>query len=353
MTVKGIIEFGSHPSSSYIASSATWADVIASPVDGFCTHLTDNSGNNISQRLWGYSGAVTGYTESDVSTFISNVASRNAAGWGRVQYNFLVMQTPDKTTDWFSSDMELVIQNLKLLGRVVALTGLYGIVIEPEQYGTDVWRYNNMPLKATYTLAQYKTRIEAVGYEVGLYWAQQKADMALLLWKSYFFADTDSDYQMYGSFLDGIHRGFGVARDANIKYGYTSQKSPELQIISSNSQSYDDNDLTEFKRLHANQLIYQGNSGRYKDFCRRALTHWIDKNVHGDVSYPWNNSDPTNNYFNLSNCQSALTWMCQVPDLDFAVIYNENYHFFGSGTIINSQYLTSIRNAKKANGMVK
>lgn len=351
MTVKGIIEFGSLPSSSYISSSVTYADILASPLDGFCINLADNSANNLSQRLWGYSGTVTGFTESTVSTFITNVAARNTAGWGRVPYNFLVMQTPDKTVDWFSSDIETVVQNLKLLGRVVALTGLYGIMIEPEPYGTYAWDYSQMPLKATYTQAQYEEEVEQRGYEIGLYWGQQKADMSVFLYKSYYVGDTDSRYTFFSNFVDGLYRGLGEQRDNNTKRGFTSIQVPEVQIIHSNNLSYDDADRDEFDRINALQDTYVGSSGRYADLKRKALLVRPDIIEHGDVSYPFNNSSTGSNYFTPARWEDALDLMLATEDLDFVMVYNESYHFFGSGTIINSGYIDAIRNAKKTAGM--
>lgn len=351
MTVKGIIEFGSLPSASYIASSVTWADILASPLDGFCINLTDNSGNNLSQRLWGYSGTVTGFTEATVSTFITNVASRNTAGWGRVPYNFLVMQTPDKTVDWFESDIDTVVQNLKLLGRVVALTGLYGILIEPEPYGTYAWDYTRMPLKATYTQAQYEVQVEAKGYEVGLYWGQQKSNMAVFLYKSYYVSTNDTLYTLLGPFIDGLYRGLGETRDSNSRRGYTAIQVPEIQLIHSNIDSYDDADLDEFNWISARQDTYVGKSRRYADFKRKALLARPDIIEHGDVSYPFNNTVTTNNYFTPARWKGALDLMLATDDLDFIIVYNESYHFFGAGTIINSGYIDAIRDAKKSAGL--
>lgn len=347
--------------SAYIANQTTFDTLQASPLDGVTLDLISNSNLNYTQRIWGpYGGSVAQFNIDDVSTFIDRISARTETGWGRIKHNFLAAQTPDLTIDWFSSDIEKVISNLILIGRVVAETGMYGILFDAEHYGTYPFTYNEMPLRNNYNLQDYYDKVYESAFRVAQGWLSYSPDIKLFLIKGYESYVTEeisagsnaNNYGFYGSFLDGIYEAFGQAR-SNVTPKFQSGdvargRALENNIIDTQTAYRElSQDGIDEKMGFLTNPIYHGNTGYWDTLSTElGLAHFPSNP--NDI--PFDNAAPLTNYYTPTSSKNVLRIMLDA--VDWVWIYSELYDACGPGTLIHPDYRAAWQELRTELGML-
>lgn len=218
---KGIIEYGTDYTPAQYADQTTFDRAQGCPLDGSVIKILTNSGIEFSTRAWG----VDRWNLSDLSTSVRHLTTRNQLGWGRIRKNFAKLQIANRTdtvVDWFSTDVEILIHNMDVLGKFVAKTGLTGIWFDNEGY-LPVWTYNSMANKATYTLAEYQAQVYKVAKLIGTKWRAASPSLNVMVINAYdgyvgrLPNIAGSEWGLWKDFLDGLLDGYGETLTTNFK----------------------------------------------------------------------------------------------------------------------------------------
>lgn len=217
---KGFIEIGVLPVPSYLAVQANYVTVDAAPIDGIVINLLLNDGDELRSNTI----VNESYTMADLSASLSYINIRNELGWGvRVKNNFVMSELHSLSgtpIDWFSTDIEHVINNFSLFAEFTAAAKLSGIFFDAEGY-TPMWDYTQMPENADHTFAEYEARVKQAGNEIALNWLRAQPEIQVIFTVAYMaYVDSPppetSSYGLYKAFLDGVHDAFGVTNDTVI-----------------------------------------------------------------------------------------------------------------------------------------
>lgn len=388
MTFKGILgytPFSPTSSTAFLTNQTTFNVVQSNPIDGIIITCDTDSGANFSESMW----TTTSLTMDDLDTIRGNFKYRNALGWGRVNKNWLAVLTETTQIDWFSSNIRHVINNLKLAGRFVVESGLYGIWFDGESYSQNPWRYSTLPEKNSHTFEEYEAQVYSIAREIMAYWLDQDKNFQFMTIKGYYWywqyleanGETQATkeanpYGLLKAFLNGFYDEMGYSKwgeNPTFEQVYPLQNIPttggrgDPRMIMSTGGMYRcistalDQDcldfympsLTEGNSLHAPYAYksYKGDSIYFDNLTDLCPAIWVDYPGY-DPTYGIPLFDPLNpasNYFTPTNFTDSLYYMCLRGS--WCWIYAQASGFYSTTPTLPSAYLDCMRTARNSLGL--
>jgi hypothetical protein len=365
--MRGIIEYGSlihsRPLSlPYLSSQSTFDRVQEAPIDGVAFEIENDSSTRISRLLY----STTEYGMDDCTQMLSVIKDRYKIGWGRVRYNWAIIQFLNNTIDWFSSDIQIVINNFSFVAEFVKEAGLYGIFFDPQPYGSNQWKYSAMPQKTSHTFEQYEAQVYKCARRIAENWRRQKSDIQIFFIKSYVLyydeivssGQADAVYGFYKAFLDGIYDEFGENQAITISdpsrplsYG----KNSGARIVISNNESFACKTspcaVDKYARITGSiDSRYKGGTVYFDELSQFSLGAWAEYVVAPSV---FNNSDPTVNYHTATEWRTSLGYLAD-QSIEWLWLFTNDYNLFNHDplfSVLNSLYVTALRNFRVDKGL--
>lgn len=349
-----IVEFGSHPYPEFIADDDDFQTMLDAPVDGSVIRLKKDDGTDTTTIVYN----ATAIELDDLGESITFLQTRNLKGWGKCNYNFIEVQlTNDADLDWFDEDNQFA-ANMITLAKVAACTGVTGICFDVEDYSENVWWYDNCRLHADYTFEQYQEKVYDVAQEIAAGWQSFAPDIKIFFTFAYdgYIGEVvgggepapSASWGLYKDFLDGIHDYWGMSCAAN------NENALIKPYILTTESSYAGASYVSMCRITGEQLgpecVTYDLPYTYTDWFHLidtfGLAYWPDNSF----SVPYNNATPNSNSMTPAELKQSL-----VDGLSFGAnfqwIYNQNYHFFNSASILNAAYITAMEEWREDNGL--
>ncbi len=155
---KKIIEFGwDIPDTAFVRQNIRAMEEI--PFDGVVLEAKTRDGQALSWIMFGRRAVA--YDEVRHA-----VEDLRATAFRSLTDNFLRVNVTPGDVDWFDDDWRAVINNAGIAARIVRDGGLTGILLDVEQYGGHVFRYETRPGAPVRRFEEYARQVKARGVEL-------------------------------------------------------------------------------------------------------------------------------------------------------------------------------------------
>ena len=220
------------------------------------------------------------WDEAAMQPFIDEILNTE---WKRFTDNFMLLNV-SSDMDWYDdAHWDIILHNIRLHAKAVKAAGFKGIVFDPEQYGTPLWKYTQAFHRDTRTYAEYSEQVRRRGAQ----WMEAvqavKPDMVIL------------NYYQFSTFLtflepepgEDVPREQRLSRSHYALYlpflnGMLDAAGPEIVLIDGNEQAYYYVEAAEFDRVYADIrqgclcMVAEENRAKYKDQVQVGSSVYLD-----------------------------------------------------------------------------
>lgn len=320
-TRKKLIEYGwDVPDAAYVRQHVAEMEKI--PFDGIVIRLNSPNKYRYPREFGWCAWTNIRFNAYDWQPAIEQIKS---IPFKRFTDNFLQLTIYPGDVDWFAPDWSNVANNCGVLARIAKQSGCKGIMLDPEQYATEIWHYAGMPetWRKGHTFQEYRAKVRERGKEWMRAINAEYPDITILslygpygpLWMSGGHIDKDPESQLYGlmrDFWDGV---LEVAAPGTI-------------IVDGFESSYGFTDLKKFQS--GRKVMLQQTKGIYSDpkkfeqHVRAGFGIWADWNLKEE---PFSLTELDKNHFPPDKLRQSLAYALQTSD-EYVWVYTERMRWW-------------------------
>ncbi len=264
-----------------------------------------------------------------------------ATAFRRFTDNFVLIWVVPGDLGWFE-DWTPVIENVRLASRLARASGLRGILLDTEHYGSELFSYAQQQARDARSFGEYAARARLRGRDVGRAMGEEYPDLALLVTLAYHAAErdvpedarrSDATYGLLPAFLDGVLEGMPASATLvdgfEFAYGFTR----------------------EFEFARARWLIrhwlwrLSAVSDRYRARVQVGFGLWLDYQWR---RRGWHPDDPAKNYFTPDAFAAALRLALRHSDR-YVWVYTEKPNWW-KGENLSPAYVEALSRARRPAG---
>ncbi len=252
----------------------------------------------------------------------------------------------DHNFNWFDkARWKTITNNWRMLVTIAKEGGCKGILLDPEHYGFDLFRYAEQRRRMDKPFAEYAAQVRQRGRELMEATRPIFPDITLfcLFGHAYVWSQVrdpgnqkpvksleEAEYGLYPAFLDGMLEG----------------ESPRARMVDGYEGAYAFEDRINFERAYEDikrKAVRLSNTPeRYARQVQAGFGLWLD---YGGTKR-WNTADFTQNFFRPDEFERALRAALEVSD-HYVWIYSHVPRFFPQSELPEA-YLQAIRAARLA-----
>ena len=325
-----LIEFGwDEPDPAFLRKHI--AVMEKTPFDGTVFHAT-------SDFLWkGWSKRA--FKEEELASAIADLKATNLK---RFTHNFLRFNVPPGDVDWFD-DFSPILTNARLAAKTARTGKAAGILLDIEQYNSQLFNYSKQRDTKTKSWDQYSVQARQRGREVMTGFQQEFPDVVVFLTWSYSLPFRQSggdaaklpqtEYGLLKPFLDGMFEAAAgktkIVDGYESSYGYKSSAQFEAVPVA----------------MKKTVLPWMDDRDRYLRHSSLGFGLWMDNDWRKKA---WNEKEFSKNHFTPSEFEASLKKALEVSD-EFIWIYTEKPRWWtapdGKPAALPAEYDRAVRRA--------
>jgi len=274
------------------------------------------------------------------------IADLKATKFERLTDNFIQMIGQPAEVDWFDPDWSAIAHNAACLARVAKLGGCKGLMLDPEDYGSNhIWNYGAWPerVRLAHSFAECVAKIKERGKEFIRAINREYPDITILslLGPSLSYSDYEHGAQRQGGWYGLLYAFFD---------GMCEAAAPETVIVDGYEQSYAFRDRARFqdcrKRiLELTRDTLSTNPAAYKKHIAAGFGVWADND---SGSTGWHPDDFSKNYFTPAGFRASLAYALEASD-EYVWVYSQAFRWWAP-TSVPAEYVEALDLAKKGPG---
>jgi len=310
---KKLIEFGwDEPDTGFMRQHA--AEMEATPFDGCVFHINytkpDGQVANFCWECWGSKA----FTYAELRHAVDDL---RAAGFRRMTHHFVRFNVCPGDVNWFDDQaFAAVVNNAALTARIAREAGLPGVLLDIEQYNTQLWDYGQQPQKETRPWGEYAAQVRVRGAQVME--AFQSAYPDLVIFTSFGYCLpwyqtggerplAEANYGLLAPFYDGMLEAWNG----------------RSRLVDGHEASYPYRRYTQFREAYAvmsdKALAVCARPDVYREAFSFGFGIWMDMDWR---NRGWDTTDLSRNYFSPEAFGRSLRYALRLSD-EYVWVYTE------------------------------
>lgn len=292
-----------------------------------------HTGNMLSWNLFGPN-------RFKLENFLNAIEDLKVAKWKKFKYNFIPACTcstaQDQNFDWFDDRRwDTIINNWKVLIKIVKESNLKGIIIDPEHYGAYFFYPPDMMGRAKRSFEECKNKVFERGKELMRVTKEIYPDITILIFWAHSYLilhptqrllpQEKNSYGLLPYFVDGLIE--------------ESDEKTQIHDICEFAYGFKEKHqfLDAYHSIINKAVKFSIIPDKYRKKIKVGFGLWIDN---GNI---WDDKDFSKNYFKPEEFEKSLKYALDISD-EYVWIYSQKVKFFPPN--IPEEYLNAIKKAK-------